>query len=75
MSRKLIRENVLKRVVAGAGQEFWVLDISQDVRVRNAHPEFISHGNCNFFVVGALSDHCVNLGIVEGAKATSEGAR
>jgi hypothetical protein len=75
MSRKSIRVDVLKRVVADASQQFATKDISEDKRMRAAHPELVSHSHYHAFVGGALSDHHVQLNIVEVRKDTSRGSR
>ena len=75
MSRKSIRVDVLKRVVADASQQFATKDISEDKRMRAAHPELVSHSHYHAFVGGALSDHHVQLNIVEVQKNTSRGSR
>ncbi|WP_441289802.1 hypothetical protein ACSRUE_03705 [Sorangium sp. KYC3313] len=75
MSRKSIRVSVLKQVVASAGQQFSTKDISEDERMLAAHPELASHSHYHAFVGGALSDHHVELNIVEGQEGTSRGSR
>ena len=74
MSRKSIRVDVLKQVVADAGQQFATKDISEDERTQAAHPELVSHSQYHAFVGGALSDHHVQLNIVEVQKNTSRGS-
>lgn len=75
MSRKSIREDVLKQVVEDANDEFTTKDISEDDRVAAAHPELVSHTHYHAFVGGALSDHRVMLKIVEVRKDTARGSR
>lgn len=75
MSRKSIRADVLKQVIADADALFATKDISEDERVRRAHPELVGHRNYHAFVGGALSDHRVALGIVEVRKSTPRGSR
>ncbi|HZF50751.1 MAG TPA: hypothetical protein VE093_18960 [Polyangiaceae bacterium] len=75
MSRKSIRVDVLKQVVADAGQQFATKDISEDKRMQAAHPELVSHSHYHAFVGGALSDHHVLLNIVEVQKDTLRGSR
>lgn len=75
MSRKKIKESVLTQVVASASQVFATKDISEDARMRRAHPELVDHSHYHAFVGGALSDHKVDLGIVELQKRTRRGSR
>ncbi|HZH98130.1 MAG TPA: hypothetical protein VEX38_04095 [Fimbriimonadaceae bacterium] len=75
MSRKSIRVDVLKQVVADASQQFATKDISEDKRMQAAHPELVSHSHYHAFVGGALSDHHVLLNIVEVQKDTLRGSR
>ena len=75
MSRKSIQVDVLKQVVADAGQQFATKDISEDERMLAAHPELVSHRHYHAFVGGALSDHRIMLSIVEVQKETSRGSR
>jgi hypothetical protein len=63
MSRKLIRREVLKQVVAQAEPLLVTRDISEDERVRRAHPGLVTHSYYHAFVGGALSDHRIFLGI------------
>lgn len=74
MSRKSIRVDVLAQVVGDKGRVFATKDISEDPRFRRAHPELVDHGHFHAFVGGALSDHRVDLGIVEIRKSTSRGS-
>ncbi len=75
MSRKSVQPDVLKQVVADANALFTTRDISEDQRVRLAHPDLVDHRNYHAFVGGALSDHHVDLGIHEVQKSTSRGSR
>lgn len=75
MSRESIRLDALRMVVEDAERLFTTKDISEDERIRNAHPELVNHRNYHAFVGGALSDNHVTLGIVEVKKATSRGSR
>jgi hypothetical protein len=75
MSRKSIRADILKQVVADADSSFATKDISENERVRRAHPELVGHRNYHAFVGGALSDHHVALGIIEVQKSTPRGSR
>ena len=75
MSRKSVQPDVLKQVVADANALFTTRDISEDQRVRLAHPDLVDHRNYHAFVGGALSDHHVDLGIREVQKSTSCGSR
>lgn len=75
MSRKAIRVDVLKKVVADQGRTFSTRDVSEDNRVRLAHAVLVEHGLYHGFVGGALSDHRIALGIVEIQKNTSRGSR
>ena len=52
-------------VVSGASSLFTTKDISEDERVRGAHPELTAHRNYHAFVGGALSDNHATLGIVK----------
>jgi hypothetical protein len=75
MSRKSIKLDILKKVVADANQVFTTKDISEDERMCRAHPELIDHSHYHAFVGGALSDHHVPLDIIEVQKSTSRGSR
>lgn len=75
MSRKSIRLDVLKQVVADASQVFATKDISEDERMRRAHANLVNHSHFHAFVGGALSDHHVVLDIVETQKGTRRGSR
>jgi hypothetical protein len=75
MSRKLVRLEALKQVVADANSVFATKDVSEDERVRAAHPDLVSHRNYHAFVGGALSDHRVVLDIVEVRASTSRGSQ
>lgn len=75
MSKNAIGVEVLKQVIADADALFATKDISEDERLRHAHPELAGHRNYHAFVGGALSDHRVALGIVEVRKSTSRGSR
>ena len=75
MSRKSIRVDILKQVAEDADHQFATKDISEDERMRTAHPELVSHSHYHAFVGGALSDHHVMLNIVEVQKGTSRGSR
>jgi hypothetical protein len=75
MSRKSIRLDVLKQVVAEASRHFATRDVSEDERMKAAHPELVSHSHYHAFVGGALSDHHVLLNIVEVQKDTPRGSR
>ena len=74
MSRKEVLFNVLKQVVSDQQGEFTTKDVSEDERMRRAHPELVRHSHYHAFVGGALSDHHVALGIAEVLKATSRGS-
>ena len=75
MSRRAIRLEVLRDVVADAGSVFATRDISDDARVRNAHPQLAEHRNYHAFVGGALSDHHLSLNIVEVQESTPRGSQ
>ncbi|WP_437927951.1 hypothetical protein WMF37_01510 [Sorangium sp. So ce291] len=75
MSRKSIQLEILKQIVADAGQQFATNDVSEDERMLAAHPELVSHSHYHAFVGGALSDHHEDLDIVEVQKDTPRGSR
>lgn len=75
MSRHEIQIDILADVVADMERGFTTRDVSEDVRLRQAHPELGGHRQYHAFVGGALSEHRVLLGIVEERKATSRGSR
>lgn len=75
MSRKQIQFGVLRQVVTDQPRAFTTKDVSEDERMRRAHPEFTNHTHYHAFVGGVLSDHHETLGIVEVRKATSRGSR
>jgi hypothetical protein len=54
MSRKSIRVDVLRQVVAEAGQQSATRDVSEDKRMLVAHPELVSHTHYHALVGGAL---------------------
>ena len=72
MSRKSIRGDVLQQVVSDLAALFTTKDVSEDKRVRSAHPELTAHRNYHAFVGGALSDHHSILAI---AKTRTTGRR
>jgi hypothetical protein len=74
MSRKSIRLDILKQVIADASPLFATKDVSEDERVRRAHPALAAHRNYHAFVGGALSDHHVALNIIEVRKSTPRGS-
>ena len=65
MSWKLLQFGILKRVVADAGNLFTTKDISEDERVRSAHPDLVHRRNYHSFVGAALSNHHIALSIVK----------
>ena len=73
MSREQVLFNVLKQVVSDQQREFTTKDVSEDERMRLAHPDLVEHSHYHAFVGGALSDHHVALGIVEVGKAPPRG--
>ena len=75
MSWKQIQFGVLKEVVADQKRVFATKDVSEDERMKQAHPELTDHTHYHAFVGRALSLDHVALGIVEIRKATSRGAR
>lgn len=70
MGRESIRKEVLQTVIAGLRSPFATKDVSEDERVRDAHPAEASHSHYHAFVGGALSDHRVSLGIEEMGKGS-----
>ena len=74
MGRDSIRSNVLMEVIADLPRSFATKDVSEDERVRGAHPEAAAHSHYHAFVGGALSDHSPLLGIKQIRKSTSRGA-
>ncbi len=75
MSRKAILLDVLKEVVADLGQVFVTKDVSEDIRMKQAHLNLIDNIQYHGFVGGALSDHRAQLEIDEIKKHTSRGSR
>ena len=75
MSRKSIRVDVLKQVVADQGPVFTTKDVSEDERMLRAHPELVDHSHYHAFAGGALSDHSSILGIINLHDSSSRGAR
>ena len=75
MSRKDISLYILKEVVAGLGQVFTTKDVSEDIRMKQAHPNLVDHQQYHGFVGGALSDHRAQLEIDEIKKNTPRGSR
>jgi len=75
MSRKAISLYALKEVVADLGQVFTTKDVSEDIRMKQAHPNLKDHTHYHSFVGGALSDHRAQLEIDEIKKNTSRGSR
>ncbi len=75
MSRKSIRFEVLATVVADMKRTFVTKDVSEDERMRKAHPGLLSNRQYHGFVGGALSDNRRALAIDEIRKATSRGSR
>ena len=74
MSRKLVRADILLQVVADQDRVFSTRDVSEDDRVRQAHPALTRHSLYHAFIGGALSDHRDALGIEEIRKSTSRGS-
>jgi hypothetical protein len=72
MSRKDISLYTLKEVVAGLGQVFTTKDVSEDFRMRKAHPNLVDHRQYHGFVGGALSNHRAQLEIDEIKKNTPQ---
>ena len=75
MSRKAISFRVLNKVVKDMDDVFATKDVSEDPRMRNAHPRLVKHSHYHAFVGGALSDHRSRLGIKEIQKRTARGSR
>ncbi|MDO9545665.1 MAG: hypothetical protein Q7J07_02810 [Pelolinea sp.] len=75
MSRKDILLDKLKEVVADLGQVFTTKDVSEDIRMKQAHPNLKDQRNYHAFVGGALSDHRAQLEIDEIGKSASRGSR
>ena len=75
MGRKDISLYTLKEVVAGLGQVFTTKDVSEDIRMKQAHLNLKDHKHYHAFVGGALSDHRAQLEIDEIEKNTSRGSR
>lgn len=75
MSRKKISARAIKAVIADLGDVFTTKDVSEDVRMKNAHPKLVKHSHYHAFVGGALSDHRGELNIKEIQKATKRGSR
>jgi hypothetical protein len=76
MSRKAIRSDILRLVLADLGPVFATKDVSENERVRKAHRTLVSHRNYHAFVGGGLSDNHVALGIEHvGESKARRGAR
>ena len=75
MSRKKISVQVMREVIKDLGGDFATKDVSEDIRMREAHPQLVKHSHCHAFVGGALSDHRAELDIKEIQKNTSRGSR
>lgn len=75
MSWKLIEFDVLKQVVAGQSRVFVTKDVSEDERMRQAHPELANHSLYHAFVGASLSKRREALGISKIREAASRGAR
>jgi hypothetical protein len=75
MSRKAILLDVLQEVVADLGQVFTTKDVSEDIRMKQAHLNLLDNIQYHGFVGGALSDHRAQLGIDEIEKHTPRGSR
>lgn len=65
----------LKEVVAGLGQVFTTRDVSEDIRMKQAHPNLTGHSHYHAFVGRALSVHRAQLEIDEDGKSASRGSR
>ena len=74
MSRKSILLYALREVVADLGQVFTTKDVSEDIRMKQAHPNLKDHQQYHAFVGGALSDHRAQLEIDEIKKNTPRGS-
>ena len=74
MSRKAIAPQVLAAVVADQPRTFVTKDVSEDVRMRDAHPDLVGHRNYHAFVGGAISDHRVKLQVGQLRKRTARGS-
>jgi hypothetical protein len=74
MSRKAISLYVLKEVVADLGPVFTTKDVSEDIRMKQAHQNLVDHPQFHGFVGGALSDHRAQLEIDEIKKHTPRGS-
>ena len=75
MSYKSIRFDVLRLVVADMDRRFVTKDVSEDERMRQAHPELVSNIQYHVFVGRALSYNRTVLGIEEVQKHTLRGSR
>ena len=75
MGRNDISLYTLREVVASLGQEFTTKDVSEDIRMKQAHPDLTDHSHYHAFVGGALSDHRAQLEINEIGKSASRGSR
>jgi hypothetical protein len=75
MSRKIILLHVLKEVVADLGEVFTTKDVSEDIRMKQAHLNLVDHQQYHGFVGGALSDHRAQLEIDEIKKHTPRGSQ
>lgn len=75
MGRKDISLYTLKEVVAGLGQEFTTKDVSENIRMKQAHPNLTDHKQYHRFVGEALSYYRAQLEIDEIKKKTSRGSR
>lgn len=65
----------MKQVVKDMDDVFTTKDVSEDLRVINAHRKLANHSQYHGFVGGALSDHRRELGIDELQKGTQRGSR
>lgn len=65
----------LKEVVASLGHGFSTKDVSEDIRMKQAHPNLKDQRNYHAFVGRALSEHRAQLEIDEVQKNTSRGSR
>ena len=75
MGRNDISLYTLREVVNSLGQTFTTKDVSEDIRMKQAHPNLKDHTHYHAFVGGALSDHRSELKIDEIQKNTSRGSR
>ena len=75
MGKNDISWYTLKEVIAGLGQVFTSKDVSEDIRMKQAHLDLVDDPQYHSFVGGALSIHRAQLEIDEIDKDPHRGSR